>query len=322
MSFGGPGPQQLTHQRQQASQGPPQQGPQQTAGKQVVAQNQAPAEVSADPPAQNGPPPPTASKPDVSAATAPSAAKVAAQKPNRIVPAVPKQILKQNPAAAPSSVAEQLKQPQAAANAALQHQNATTQAATAAVAAAMAKLNNPGANVSSATVDNLTEKVNELRLDQSGRGGRGRGGRGRGRGGQRGIEVPTVDFDFESANAKFDKSTLAKTAANSSPIPTGDGAEDLNGKDETVIPAAEPAYSKNSFFDSLSRDGDENARKAKTGQEFRQNDRRLNMETFGMSSVDYGRGGYRGRGRGRGGYRGGRGRGGARGQDSPAPLTG
>ena len=89
---------------------------------------------------------------------------------------------------------------------------------------------------------------------------------------------------------------------------------------EVVIPAA-PAqgatYNKaTSFFDNISselRDREDAGRVG--GREFRNEERKKNMETFGQGSVDSSyRGGYRGRGRGRG-FRGrgggyGRGRGG------------
>jgi len=75
-----------------------------------------------------------------------------------------------------------------------------------------------------------------------------------------------------------------------------------------VIPPAQQAYDKkSSFFDNISselKDRDE----SKRGMEFRSEERKKNMETFGQGSVDNYRGGYRSRGRGRGGYRG-RGRG-------------
>ena len=230
-----------------------------------------------------------------------------------------------------------------AANAALQQQNANTQAATAAVAAAMAKLGAaPGqaqvqpkpfqATGGGDVVDNLQKKVNEMRIDAGnkaasapnnagGYGGRGRGRGGR-RGGPRGIEVPASDFDFESANAKFDKEQLSKEAVTgdtetNGEAPTGgvDGASN-----DVIIPPAEKSYNaQNSFFDNIgseARDREDSlagGEARRGGREFRTEDRRRNLETFGIGSVDGGfRGGYRGRGRGRG-FRGrgfaGRGRG-------------
>jgi len=147
------------------------------------------------------------------------------------------------------------------------------------------------------------------------------------------MEVPTTDFDFESSNAKFNKQDLVKEAiATGSPLgdasvaPTVDALSNgqSNGaeKEDVVIP---PSYNKSSsFFDNISselKDREEAA--SKRGQEFRSEERRKNMETFGQGSVDGYRGGFRGgrgrgRGRGRGfGYRG-RGRGGAQFGEQPA----
>jgi protein LSM14 len=203
--------------------------------------------------------------------------------------------------------------------------------------------------------DNLTQKLNQMRVQD----GTTRG-RGRGRGGPRGpsaarhdsstatkgVEVPKEDYDFQSANAKFNKQDLVKEAiATGSPVispSNGDVADPLsNGhaaNDDVVIPAqagAEKGYDKkSSFFDNISsdlRDRMERQDGTVDGRAMRSEERSRNMETFGQGSVDGGyRGGFRGRGRGRGfgrgsqrgygdrsgaGYRGGaargRGRGGA-----------
>lgn len=321
----------------------------------------------------SGPPPPVASKPDPAAALAPAGTNASAsksvngQKSGKIVPAVPrpsttpKAVSQPNPNfpinTMPTRPAQQnLPKPtQAAANAAMQHQNATTQAATAAVAAAMAKLNTGTNNADSVNresraavgghnqMDNLTKKVNEMRTHEGGRHPRGGRGTGRGRGGRggagaapRGIEVPASDFDFESANAKFNKGDLIKEAIATGDLgANGDASSDTvatKDKNETggddagdvVIPAASGAgdsgyNSKSSFFDNLSSEAKERedaadgrgAEKTRaSGIEFRNADRKRNMETFGIGSVDGG--GFRGRGRGRG--RGGFGRGGGYGR--------
>jgi protein LSM14 len=199
----------------------------------------------------------------------------------------------------------------------------------------------PAQQSSKDITDNLTRKINEMRVDeqarrgnfaQQGQGSRGapRGGRGRGRGGQGGrVAIPTTDFDFESANKKFNKEELAKEAhagdaANGS-APTAPDSETVNGgsaapgnDDDVVIPPQQPgAYDKKkSFFDDISSElKDREAKKTFGGPEFRHEERRRNIETFGQGSVDGyrgGGGGYRGRG-GRGGGRGGRGGGGFRG---------
>ena len=217
--------------------------------------------------------------------------------------------------------------------------------AKAAVAAAMARLPSaPGqkkkANGDSA-IDNLTKEVNEMRTNDSirvsrqpGTGGYAAGHRG-GRGGYRGgrqredqptkkMEVPKTDYDFAEANAKFNKEDLVKSAiASGSPVssPINGGSNDNSveapvndGRRESehsVIIPATPGYNKtSSFFDNISsesKDRDELAGKRLGGRDFRSEEQRKNLETFGQGSVDNGyRGGFRGRGRGRG-YRGGRG---------------
>ena len=235
--------------------------------------------------------------------------------------------------------------------------------ARAAVAAAMAKLP-PAPSQRKQTdgesaIDNLTKKVNEMRTNdnirtsrQPGTGGyaaghRGGGGRGGHRGGRsqqdqqtKKVEVPTTDYDFQSANAKFNKQDLVKEAiASGSPAPTPAGetpttttttngtssqdASSTNGSqrrasDHGVVPIPAPAagYNKtSSFFDNISseaRDRDETGANRLGGREFRSEEQKKNFETFGAGSVDNGfrGGGFRGRGRGRGGYGYGRGRGG------------
>ncbi|OCK84579.1 hypothetical protein K432DRAFT_401011 [Lepidopterella palustris CBS 459.81] len=329
--------------------------------------------------AKQPPPPPVESKPDVTTAlaaptqtlaplTQPASAPKAVPtgpKSGRIVPAVPLHSPGATKAAITSTVPAQTTpgaaaQPgQATANAALQYQN-TTQAATAAVAAAMAKLGPaPGQKPpttqarqhSDTAMDNLTKKVNEMRTDehirhgrQPGTGGYAAGyrGTGRGRGGRGGhanagqpapkIDVPTTDFDFQLANAKFNKHDLVKEAIASGATLGGDVAalppteaptngHAVNGnpdasnpaaaeQSEVVIPAAVSYDKKASFFDNISselKDREEAVGRKLGGQEFRSEERKKNLETFGQGSVDGYRGGYRGRGRGRGF---GRGRGG------------
>ncbi|KAI1352759.1 Scd6-like Sm domain-containing protein [Xylaria sp. FL0043] len=194
-----------------------------------------------------------------------------------------------------------------------------TQAAKAAVAVAMAKLDNPNAtvgqaaNASNSALDNLTTKVNEMRVNAPRGGsarGRSRGGRG---GAQSKIEVPDADFDFQTANAKFNKQELAKQAIGGSPV-----GEVPNGDTPETPELEDGAYNKTrSFFDNISseaRDRAENGGQKPGGREWRGEEQRKNIETFGQGSVDGGyRGPYRGRGRGRG--RGNmRGRGGPRGR--------
>jgi len=207
-----------------------------------------------------------------------------------------------------------------------------TQAAKAAVAMAMAQLDKSNSaagsavpNASSNTaMDNLTKKVNEMRVNAT----RGGPGRGRGRGGRGNahakVEVPDADFDFETANAKFNKQEIVKEASSGSPI-----VEATNGASSEATEVEDGAYNKTkSFFDNISSEAKDRADKSghkPGGREWRGEEQRKNMETFGQGSVDGGyRGGYRGRrGRGRGNMRG---RGGPRGrggfnQPAPAPSA-
>lgn len=246
-------------------------------------------------------------------------------------------------AAAPSYAQATAPQQQSASNA--QGGQSATEAAAAAVAAAMAKLGpvagKPAGQAGQAgTVDNLARKISEMSTydNTRGRGGaRGqsaRGARGARRGGgpRHGVDVPTTDFDFESSNAKFNKQDLVKQAiASGSPVGTpteenGAGENGLNGadaygasaatagEDDVVIPAATvKKYNKSSsFFDDLSselkdRQTAQDEGKRLGGADFRFEERKRNMETFGEASPFRGRGGMRGAGRG--GRGGGRGRG-------------
>lgn len=317
---------------------------------------------------KTAPPPPVESKPDVAAALAPPAPTQApgvsknapaGPRSGRIIPAIPftspgaksspQPVTKSAVAPTQTSTTEKnqfdlAQSGQAAANAALQYQNAA-QAATAAVAAAMAKLPPMGGQSQKPpgdgdAIDNLTKKVNEMRTDdrirhsrQPGTGGYAAGHRGAGRGGRsrggreqqgKSLEVPTTDFDFESSNAQFNKQDLSKEAiATESPAETpteGGSANPSNGESinnataDVVIPGAGVGmYNKSSFFDNISseaKDREDTTDGKRGGMEFRSEERRRNLETFGLGSVDGGyRGGFRGRGRGRSGFRGGYGRG-------------
>lgn len=192
-----------------------------------------------------------------------------------------------------------------------------------AVAAAMAKLNPQAATsqkaAPAAAVDALTNKVAELSTSNaqpgSVRGGRGgpRGGRGGnyGRGGAKKIEIPKSDFDFESANAKFNKEDLIKEAiASGSPPVAGpednvdaDGAEpdaaaSLTPQRKDSVTTSATSYNKStSFFDNISseaKDREENSERGNNRQ-VRSEEFKKNIETFGQGNVD---GGFRGRGRG------------------------
>jgi protein LSM14 len=323
--------------------------------------------TQAAPRGQTGPPPPVESKPDTVAAPAPAApptgdaakSVVNGSKGGRFIPAVPlpgpasqstttsngppRQVVgnASQPPTAESAAAKPVPEAPRAAPAIRTLEEANRDAR-AAVAAAMAKLPPAGQQKKQdGAVDNLAKKVGEMRTNdnmraprQPGTGGYGAGHRG-GRGGHRGgreqtrrTEVPKEDYDFESANAKFNKQDLAKEAlASGSPVAAStedaaaNGTPPENGVDgsgksseaNVTIPQG-VSYNKNaSFFDDISseiKDRAQNDGQKMGAREYRNEERQKNIETFGQGSVDAGyRSGYgRGRGRGRG-YGRGRGRG-------------
>lgn len=278
-----------------------------------------------------------------------------AVKSGRIIPAVPlaspvnrsivRPIASFTPPVAPPATSPLTTEKPSAGNTTQQHQTSTEMAA-AAVAAAMAKLprgpllSKKGDEEGNA-MDNLTRKVNEMRTKDrsqqqrnatpSARGdrSRGRGGRGGPRESAKPVQVPTTEFDFASSNARFNKDEVSKEAAVGPTVVEGtitstDGADAARSPASDVVIPAAPGYTKSSFFDNLSseaqdRDGRPGAEARRpSGSEFRIDERRRNMETFGLGSVDGGyRGGRGGRGRGRGGLRRrGDSRGGVQGGDS------
>ncbi|KAL9129256.1 MAG: hypothetical protein Q9217_002236 [Psora testacea] len=317
---------------------------------------------------QNGPPPPTESKPDIAAALAPPASSAAkdtpaerpapaASKSGRIMPAIPMISPSMKPKMTVNGASESYAATISTAQAPTMTQAVAphpTQAPTksredhnrdarAAVAAAMAKLPpmtgqpKKQANGESA-IDNLTNKVNEMRTydnartsRQPGTGGYAPGHRV-GRGGYRGgrprtesqtkkIEVPKTDYDFAEANAKFNKQDLVKEAIASgdtvsSPIKGSNGTPEAStvglrreSEQNISLPTAAGYNKTSSFFDNISsesKDREDASNKKLGGREFRNEEQKKNFETFGQGSVDNYRGGYRGRGRGRG-LRGGRG---------------
>lgn len=191
-----------------------------------------------------------------------------------------------------------------------------------AVQEALARL--PGSNApkpapvpSAASIDALAQKVSEM--------GPSTNGTTRGRGGARGargafprntsgnqtgrkMEIPNSDYDFESANKKFNKEDLIKEAiASGSPVGEdgpADGAEDVPAEVlDRQDSASSKAYNKTaSFFDNISseaRDREEHFDGRPNARQNRANEFKKNVDTFGQGDVD---GGFRGRGRG--GYRG------------------
>jgi len=131
------------------------------------------------------------------------------------------------------------------------------------------------------------------------------------------------EFDFETANAQFDKDkiekelkklTIGECESESNNVVNGNKEEAAEEEDEED----EIFYDKSkSFFDNISCEATERAKGKDTRPNWRE-ERKMNAETFGISSTYRRGGGYRGRG-GRGfgnnrGFRGGgRGRGGNRG---------
>ncbi|KKY36513.1 putative g2 m phase checkpoint control protein [Diaporthe ampelina] len=297
---------------------------------------------------QESPTPPMASKPSaeevkVTAALLENQKPGAPSAPGKQIPTGPKGLTKITPAvplpaaltarATQSTVAASANVNNASTNSAAALRDAT-EAARAAVAVAMAKLEQPGGSAglpahpaNSNGVDNLTNKVNEMRVS-SGRSGV-QNGRGRGRGGARHtkVDVPDSDFDFATANAKFNKEDVVKERIAGSPItetPVDAASDGQTGA------AAEPkeVYDKaKSFFDNISseaKDRKSNNGQRPGGREWRAEEQHRNIETFGQGSVDGGYRGYRGRGRGRGGRGrgyGGRGRGAYRGPRSDAQTV-
>lgn len=337
--FGPPGGPQQRHPGPPGPGGPKQQAPtsEMPADEKPVSKNGTPAPKAAQPqnkapqPAQPAAAPttPVESKPTVAEALAPVPAAAPQSAPKqpptgpkgRMVPAIPQVPLGKPAPAAAAAAARPT--PAAAIDA--------TRAATEAVAAAMAKLPQPGQpKKPEGGMEHLTQKLNNISVSQGNAAprGTGRGGfRGRGRGGfpqqpTHKVEVPTTDFDFESANAKFNKQDLVKQAiASGSPLETPEAESAPNGssngveKDEepatdSTTPSAPAAYNRQaSFFDNISSESKdrEEGTLGRHGREWRGEEEKKNFETFGQGSVDGYRGGYRGRGRGRGF---GRGRGG------------
>lgn len=209
-------------------------------------------------------------------------------------------------------------------------QNGAPTSSTASSVTAKASRSNP---VSSATasLESVERALGDLRVNGGGasdpavtaaRGGHG-GRRGRHHDGKAGdLRVPTTDFDFQSANARFDKSALTpKTPKTEETTPNGEGEEAAEEEDKKAAKDRETptAYNpKSSFFDSLSSgsNGPSNenrgrggGRRGGGGRNRREEERERNVATFGepggiglMGPGAYvgGWGGYGRRGGGRG----------------------
>ena len=190
-----------------------------------------------------------------------------------------------------------------------------TEAAKAAVAVAMSKMQQESSstpqNGAGSAMDNLTKKVNEMRLNAARGTSRTRTRGGRHPPGK--VEVPDADFDFASSNAKFNKEEVLKEVK-ASPGTDATGGADGQDQVDAKTPAPAPAYDKKaSFFDNISseaKDRAENGGQKPGGREWRGEEQRRNIETFGSPSVDngyrpnYRRGGRSRSGMGRRGFRG------------------
>ncbi|KAK4519496.1 Manganese transporter smf1 [Mucor velutinosus] len=107
------------------------------------------------------------------------------------------------------------------------------------------------------------------------------------------IVIPKSDFDFESSNAKFDKSDMNVI----------DDVRQVNEEETVIIPEADHFYDKKkSFFDDISCESKE-YQKGTRGGKYKE-ESMLNLETFGQANPA-GQSGKRNRHRG---GRGGRGR--------------
>uniref|UniRef100_A0A3B3XCK2 LSM14A mRNA processing body assembly factor a n=1 Tax=Poecilia mexicana TaxID=48701 RepID=A0A3B3XCK2_9TELE len=159
--------------------------------------------------------------------------------------------------------------------------------------------------------------------------GRGGGHHGRGRFNVRrdGPVKFEKDFDFESANAQFNKEEIEKEFQSKLKLKDEKSEKALNGEDkgdsgvetqnsegnneDESDPLGPNCYydKSKSFFDNISCDDTRYGRRQTWAEE-----RRMNAETFGIP-LRRGRGGYRGRGGM--GFRGGRGRSASRGSFGP-----
>jgi len=140
-------------------------------------------------------------------------------------------------------------------------------------------------------METVERALGDLRTDQQQGGGRGSR---RNRDTKTGdLKVPTTDFDFQSSNARFDKSSMGPPKQNKEKEKNGDdgtqgeGSEDGEVKEEKEEVAYDP---KKSFFDSLSSSasgpnqggGQGGGRgRGRGGRSRREEEREKNVATFG-----------------------------------------
>ncbi|RMD43703.1 hypothetical protein DV735_g1425, partial [Chaetothyriales sp. CBS 134920] len=296
---GGPG--------QPPSQSPPEQPP--TRSEAPQSTSELPVDPKVPSQTKSGNPQPA----KVPTGATPVAVKAPAAQPKggKIAPAIPFTVNPKTftPPAQPSAEAAKTAKPAATAQQSRAEIDEAQAKARQAVAEALAKVNQPTVPTAApvptaASVDNITQKISKLGTSPATNGaprGRGgpRGGRGfHSRGGQHGgkIEIPKSDYDFASANAKFNKDELIKEATWSN-SPAVEAVEEASVADESA-PAARSdpspvapvkAYNKaTSFFDNISSDAKQreegDARsfaRQQRGEEFKKN-----VETFGQGNVD------------------------------------
>jgi protein LSM14 len=155
-------------------------------------------------------------------------------------------------------------------------------------------------HTAAASLETVERALGDLRVSNS-RGG-GSSGR-RGGGGTTEIKVPSTDFDFQSSNAKFDKTAIAPkkkkvdTEEDEEDEQTNPSDTEANGKEKEK---EKVAYNpQKSFFDSLSSSahaapsghgnhhrgggerGGERGGRGRGGRNRREEERERNVATFG-----------------------------------------
>ncbi|KAG1472634.1 hypothetical protein G6F56_001421 [Rhizopus delemar] len=149
--------------------------------------------------------------------------------------------------------------------------------------------------INEATIEELAKKVSEMNPVEEVKEER-TNRRNNKRQPRKDFNIPSSEFDFAASNAKFDKSEM-KT----------DGVDE----EETISAFPDGFYNRSSsFFDNISCESKERSeqRESEPRRNHFQEERKLNMETFGQATADqsrYRNNYHRGRGgnyRGRGGY--------------------
>jgi len=140
-------------------------------------------------------------------------------------------------------------------------------------------------------METVERALGDLRIDQQG----GRGNR-RNRDIKAGdLRVPATDFDFQSSNARFDKSSVGPVKQNKEKEKNGDDGVQGEGSEDGEVKEKEKeedaAYNpKKSFFDSLSSSaagptqggGQGGGRgRGRGGRSRREEEREKNVATFG-----------------------------------------